>query len=354
VGVSNFPAVQSVSGSVAISNLPSTQPISGSVTVPGIATSANQPALNGDGGGLAHITNFPATQSVSGTVTVVNLPATQPISGSVTVPGVSTSANQPALNGDGGGLAHITNFPATQSVSGAVTVVNLPATQPVSGSVTVSGVATSANQPALNGDGGGLAHITNFPTTQAISTLDGSDATLGAKSDAQCPSASGSCTAIALLKAMLSTSSGPIPTQSSIVSIGGVGLLAGTAKVGQVAFDQTSPGSTNAIQQVALAPVFSTAFEACHILKASSALVFSIGGVAGQAEYMMLFNSATIPSDGAVAPVWQGQTGAAGYWGVSFANPELLTSGAVLCYSSTSGFTKTAVSTNNTFSGQVQ
>ena len=32
-----------------------------------------------------------------------------------------------------------------------------------------SGAATSANQPALNGDGGALAHVTNFPATQAIS-----------------------------------------------------------------------------------------------------------------------------------------------------------------------------------------
>ena len=35
----------------------------------GAATAANQPALNGDGGALTHVTNFPAMQSVTGTVT---------------------------------------------------------------------------------------------------------------------------------------------------------------------------------------------------------------------------------------------------------------------------------------------
>ncbi len=48
------------------------------------------------------------------------------------------------------------NFPATQAVSAA----SLPLP---------SGAATAANQPALNADGGALAHVTNFPVTQAVS-----------------------------------------------------------------------------------------------------------------------------------------------------------------------------------------
>ncbi len=35
----------------------------------------------------------------------------------------------------------------------------------------LNGAATAANQPALNGDGGALAHVTNFPTTQAVSAV---------------------------------------------------------------------------------------------------------------------------------------------------------------------------------------
>lgn len=58
-----------------LAKLNATLTVSGSLTVntiSGFATSANQPALSVDGGSLAHITNFPATQSISGTVTVSN------------------------------------------------------------------------------------------------------------------------------------------------------------------------------------------------------------------------------------------------------------------------------------------
>lgn len=80
-----------------------TQPISGSVGVTGTV------AVTG--------TFWQATQPVSGTF----WQATQPISAaSLPLPaGAATSANQPALSGDGGALAHVTNFPATQSISAA-------------------------------------------------------------------------------------------------------------------------------------------------------------------------------------------------------------------------------------------
>ncbi len=65
-------------------------------------------------------------------------------------------------------------------VSGSVTVGNLPATQPVSATALPlpGGAATSANQPALNADGGALAHVSNFPPTQA--TTDPATAALQA------------------------------------------------------------------------------------------------------------------------------------------------------------------------------
>ena len=197
--ITNLPSIQSVSGTVTVGNFPATQAINGAVAVPGVATAANQPNLNSDGGALSHVTNLPAIQAVNGTVTVGNLPATQAVTGSVTVLGVATAVNQPSLNADGGALAHIVNFPVTQPISGSVTIANLPATQPVSGSVSVgnfpstqavsgaisvsnfpatqavsgtvsvAGVATAASQPALNADGGALAHIVNFPVTQPVS-----------------------------------------------------------------------------------------------------------------------------------------------------------------------------------------
>jgi hypothetical protein len=46
--------------------------------------------------------------------------------------GAATSASQPALNGDGGALAHVTNFPAVQVVSGSGAAGSPPVNSPVS------------------------------------------------------------------------------------------------------------------------------------------------------------------------------------------------------------------------------
>ncbi len=213
ISVSNFPATQPVSGTVGVSslpalpagtnaigtvsvgNFPSTQPVSGTVGVSSLpALPAGSNAI-----GTVSVGNFPSTQPVSGTVgvsslpalpsgsnaigsvNVSNMPATQAVS-AITLPlpsgaatannqsteisslstiatntsGVATAAKQPGLNSDGGELAHITNFPTTQPISAA----SLPLP---------SGAATSALQPALNSDGGALAHISNFPATQPVS-----------------------------------------------------------------------------------------------------------------------------------------------------------------------------------------
>ena len=76
----------------------------------------------GSGGSVA--------QSGAWTVGISNFPTTQTVNGSVSVPGVSTAANQPSLNADGGGLSHITNFPAIQAVSGSVTVAGVSSATP--------------------------------------------------------------------------------------------------------------------------------------------------------------------------------------------------------------------------------
>jgi hypothetical protein len=97
--VNNFPATQTVAGTVAVSNFPST-------------TTVVQPS-----GSNLHvdIDNFPATQPVSGTVSVSNFPATQTITGTVTAnagtgtfavsaaslplpTGAATAANQTTTN----------------------------------------------------------------------------------------------------------------------------------------------------------------------------------------------------------------------------------------------------------------
>ena len=173
---------QSGPWSVSVNNLPAVRAVSAaSLPLPaGAATAAGQPAINGDGGSLVHVMNLPTTQAVSGTVSVANLPATQAVTAaSLPLPaGAAIAASQPALNADGGALAHVANFPAMQAVSGSVSVGNFPATQAVSGAVNVSnlpatqavsaaalplpaGAATAANQAAVNADGGSQVHLVN-------------------------------------------------------------------------------------------------------------------------------------------------------------------------------------------------
>jgi hypothetical protein len=74
---------------------------------------------------------------------------------------VSGGAGLPTGSGGGGGGGSGGGGVVTQS-----TATNLNATVVGTGG---AALATSADQPALNGDGGALAHVTNFPTTQAVS-----------------------------------------------------------------------------------------------------------------------------------------------------------------------------------------
>jgi hypothetical protein len=127
VSISNFPSVQDISGSVNVQNFPATQTVSGSVSVSNFPASqavtgtfwqATQPVSGtiAFSNTIIDVNNFPATQAVSGTVDIGNFPASQAVTGSVSVD----------------------NFPASQAVTGSVSVDNFPATQPVSGTVAFS------------------------------------------------------------------------------------------------------------------------------------------------------------------------------------------------------------------------
>jgi len=165
---------------------------------------------------LIHIAANTAGGGSGGSVSVNNFPATFPATQSGTWSTGRTwtlSSLADSITASVSGSVSISNFPATQPVSGSVSVSNFPATQPVSASSLPlpTGAATSANQPALNGDGGALAHITNFPSTQPVS---------GSVSVSSLPS---------------------IPTGTN--SIGTVGLNAGTNNIGNVNPDATGSGS---------------------------------------------------------------------------------------------------------------
>ena len=108
----------------------------------GASTSALQPAINGDGGALAHVTNFPATQPVS--ATSLPLPT-----------GAATSANQPPVTSAG----------TTASTAGAIQGVTGGVPVPISGSITAT-----FSQFAPNGNYSTPLNVTGTSSRAALPT----------------------------------------------------------------------------------------------------------------------------------------------------------------------------------------
>jgi len=143
--VSNLPSLQQIAGSVSVTNLP-IDPLSNTVKIEPVIGGAPydarqiRPLTTADSVSVA---NFPATQTVTGSVAITSVPAhavnvtnlpTDSISGAlkqeVIVGGQSIDPRQiRALTS--ADLVTIANLPATQPVSGSVSVSNLPAVQPV-------------------------------------------------------------------------------------------------------------------------------------------------------------------------------------------------------------------------------
>lgn len=108
----------------------------------------------------------------------------------------------------------------------------------------------------------------------------------------------------------------------------------------------------------AIAPVVSSALEACHVLKGSAGNLYTIGvTIQAASGVLQLFDATSAPGDGAVTPKWaipvisNGTFGGAAYqWQI----PMRFSTGITACFSSaTTPFTKTASSTAM-ISGNVQ
>jgi hypothetical protein len=91
-------------------------------------------------------------------------------------------------------------------------------------------------------------------------------------------------------------------------------------------------------------PVVSASAEGSHILKASpGCLIAAYVYNSGAAGFLLIFNSATVPADGAVTPIHCLPVAAASYQFVNFAPlpPEWYSAGIVAVVSTTGCFTKT-------------
>lgn len=167
-GVAN----QSVSGTVgasliglspvSVSNFPATQTITGSVqqgTTPWVVSQNGSIAAVIVGGSIAASFTPPANQSVSGTVQA-------DIRGSVAAVIIGGSI----LTTTGNSSVQVLNFPTNQSVSGAVSVSNFPTTQNVSGSVAAWLQSTNASIITVGGaTGNSSVQVLNFPANQSVS-----------------------------------------------------------------------------------------------------------------------------------------------------------------------------------------
>lgn len=95
-------------------------------------------------------------------------------------------------------------------------------------------------------------------------------------------------------------------------------------------------------------PVVSTAAEGSHILKAVPGCLLSVYVTAGStAGYLLLFNSDTVPADGAVTPQDCIQVPASTTQSLNWAPqpPEWFSAGLVAVFSTTGCFTKTLSAT---------
>lgn len=86
----------------------------------------------------------------------------------------------------------------------------------------------------------------------------------------------------------------------------------------------------------------SGASENGHVFKTSSGLLYDIQvAVASTSGYLMVFDSATIPADGAVTPIMCLQTASAYSQNVTLAYPVPFKNGLSVAFSTTGCFTKT-------------
>jgi hypothetical protein len=107
-----------------------------------------------------------------------------------------------------------------------------------------------------------------------------------------------------------------------------------------------------------VAPVVSTAAEACHVLKASAGNLYGVTATttatATANDWIMMFNATSAPADGTVTPVEWGHVSASGQYAWAAPTvPMAFSTGIVICLSTTGPFTKTAEA-QAVFSGKVQ
>lgn len=220
-----------VDGTVGVSNFPATQVISGTVT----ANAGSGPFPVSDNAGSLTV------DAPVGTPVFVRLSdgsnpiATLPVSGIVTanlgtIDGAATAAKQPALGTAGSSSADVL------SVQGVASGTALP----------VSGTFWQATQPIS-----GTVNVGNLPATQPVSSVDGSQATVGTTTDAE---ATGNGTLVAILKRLRTLLSGTLAVGGTVTANAGSGPFPVSDNSGSLTVD----GSVSVSNLPATQPISAT------------------------------------------------------------------------------------------------
>lgn len=134
-----------------------------------------------------------------------------------------------------------------------------------------------------------------------------------------------------------------------------LGLIAGSAIIGNVRIDQTTPGTTNGVNidpsnasGIGIVPVVSASAEGSHVFCSAACnnwgLYVTTGAAAG---FLMTFNATSAPADGAVTPVECVQVAATSSAALNFGPgpPDRYSTGMTAVYSTTGCFNKTISAT---------
>ncbi len=166
----------------------------------------------------------------------------------------------------------------------------------------------------------------------AVTIADGASVTLGAKADAACGTATGTCTEIALLKYLNAAVTDTTPIAVVV-----------------------SPGTATS----GVTPTVSTAAENSHILKAGAGVVYSVyaTNLTTTDGYLQVFNAVSAPADGAVTPLACAPLSGGGVASIHYAPgpPGIYGTGITAVVSSAATcFTKTTGTITAFISGMVQ
>lgn len=144
-------------------------------------------------------------------------------------------------------------------------------------------------------------------------------------------------------------------TQSQLCISDGSGNIAGQTAI-RVNGAFASTANPLPTQQPALPGIFSTVAESSHILKASAGTLYSLQFNCTDIGWLMLFDSATVPSNGAVSPrrAWYFTAVGADTLDKTFNPPLQMTNGAVLVFSTTGPFLLTLGAASAQFSAEMQ